>query len=367
MQADLVAKRKFGRTLTSKERRLVQTTPIKSLDPAGARIGAVVIGRNEARRLPDALKSVRAADIPLLYVDSASSDESVAIGRVLADHVLELDPKIPLCAARARNEGLAALVHRHPSIEHVLFLDGDCTLLPGFLDDALEIMDARSELAVVVGRLEEKPTQNNIFSRLAALEWSRATGDIKDFGALGGIMVARISDFHNVGGFNPRMIAGEDSEYGVRLELAGRKVTKIDTPMAQHELGITNIRQWWKRSVRAGYALAERYVLHGRSPVQDCRREFFSTLFWGIAVPCVTLVLAWPTVGISLLVLLGYPYLTWRMYRHFRRIGASSQDAWLGARFGFYSKFANALGLMHYFRRRFTGKIKTIEYKQVKA
>lgn len=333
----------------------------------GALMGAVVIGRNEAQRLPDALQSVRMAGLPVIYVDSASSDDSVTIGGRLADHVLELDPQVPLSAARARNEGLAALVAHHPGLEHVLFLDGDCKLLPGFLEDAQYTMNARPDVAVVIGHLVEKPAPENIFSRLAALEWSSAPGDIDNYGNLGGIMVARIRDFQGVGGFNPRMIAGEDSEFGVRLALAGRIVTKIDRPMAEHDAGITSLRQWWTRSVRAGHALAERYMLHGRSPVRDCRREFFSTLFWGIVVPFAALLPAWPTHGLSLLLLVGYPYLAWRMVRHFRQRGASAQDAWLGARFGLYAKFANTLGLLRYFWRRLTGEIKIIEYKQAKA
>lgn len=335
--------------------------------PLRTRIGAVVIGRNEAERLPDALQSVSAAGIAAIYVDSASSDDSVAIGRRLAEAVLELDAKIPLSAARARNEGLAALIARHPGLEHVLFLDGDCALLPGFIEGALATLDARPELAVVVGKLQERPAPENIFSRLAALEWSSATGDITNFNNLVGIMVVRIRDFLSVGGFNPRIIAGEDPEFGVRQALAGRVVTKIDLPMAVHDAGITQMGQWWTRSVRAGHALAQRYMLHGSSPVQDCKRDFFSTIFWGIAVPAAALLLAWPTYGLSLLLLFGYPYLGWRIFQYYRRRGASHWDAWLGTRFGLYSKFANALGLLRYFRRRLTGEIKIIEYKQPKA
>jgi len=329
-----------------------------------ARIGAIVIGRNEADRLAAALRSVKAAGLSTVYVDSASSDASVAIANGLADRVIELDPAIPLSAARARNEGLAALAVQWPTLKHVLFLDGDCVLIEGFVPAAAAVMDARSELAVVVGQLVERPAPGNIFSRLAALEWWSATGDINNFGNLGGIMLARIADFQRVGGFNPRIIAGEDSEFGVRLALAGRVVTKIAHPMAEHDACIDTFGQWWTRSVRAGHALTERYMLHGRSKVQDCKRDFWSTLFWGLAVPAVAILPAWWTYGASLLLLGGYPVLCWRMYRWARRQGASSADALLSARFGLYSKAANMIGLVRYFRRRLTGQVRIIEYKR---
>ncbi len=332
--------------------------------PASSATVAVVIGRNEAERLADALASVRAAGLPVIYVDSASSDDSVKIARSHADNVLELDRARPMSAARARNEGLAAQLERHPHAQLVLFLDGDCILSPGFVEAASAVMHARADVAIVVGKLVEKPAPDNPFSRLAALEWSSAGGDISDFGNLGGIMLARIAPVRAVGGFNPLMIAGEDSELGVRLALAGHVVTKIAHPMAEHDACISSFRQWWTRSVRAGHALAERYGLHGRSPIRDCHREFRSTLFWGIAVPAAAIVFAYWTYGLSLLLLLGFPYLGWRIYGHYRRAGASKADAFLAARFGLYAKIANTLGLIRYMHRRLTGHVAIIEYKR---
>ena len=329
------------------------------------RIGCVVIGRNEAERLAPALASVRSAGLPCVYADSASSDNSVAIANAMADLVVQLDPSTPLSAARGRNEGFAALTARWPEIEYVLFLDGDCLLIEGFVPAAAATMDARADVAVVVGTLVEKATEEeNAYSRLAALEWFSATGDIKDFGNLGGIMVARAADFRLVNGFNPRMIAGEDSEFGVRLALQNRVVTKIDHPMAEHDACITSFDQWWKRSVRAGHALAERYMKHGRSRVRDCRREFFRTLFWGIAIPVAAIVPAYWTHGLSLLLLLGYPASFAKVALAGLKRGHSLSDALLEARFGLYHKVANTIGLIKYFRRRLTGQVQIIEYKR---
>jgi GT2 family glycosyltransferase len=331
---------------------------------SGQRIGCVVIGRNEAEHIAAALASVRAAGLPCVYVDSASSDGSPAIARTLADLVIEVDPSRPMSAARGRNEGFAALTAHWPDLDYVMFLDGDCTLYPAFVPAAAATLDIRGEVAVVVGVLVERLDERNIYSRLAALEWFSTTGDIADFGNLGGIMMARVADFRRVGGFNARIVAGEDSEFGVRLALAGRVTTKIDEPMAQHDAGITSFAQWWTRSVRAGHALAERYMLHGRSRVRDCRREFIRTLFWGFVVPLAALVPAWWTHGLSLLLLLGYGASFFKQVAGAMRRGHSLGDALLEARFGFYHKIANSIGLVKYFRRRLTGEIKIIEHPQ---
>src|SRR5689334_17290215 len=104
-----------------------------------ARAGVVVIGRNEGERLAACLQSLCALGVPVVYVDSGSRDGSVALARSLAHvtKVVELDPARPFSAARARNEGFAALREAQPDTACVQFLDGDCTLAEGWLDVAV--------------------------------------------------------------------------------------------------------------------------------------------------------------------------------------------------------------------------------------
>ena len=60
------------------------------------------------------------------------------------------------------------------------------------------------------------------------------------------------------------------------------------------------------------------------------------------------LVLAVPTHGLSLVGLLGYGLLGWRVYRRYRSAGLGKSDAWLVAQFIVYSKFAHVLGIARY-------------------
>jgi glycosyltransferase involved in cell wall biosynthesis len=72
-------------------------------------VGVVVIGRNEGERLRRCLDGLTSHSGPVVYVDSASSDDSVAYARSKGAQVVELDASLPLNAARARNAGFDRL------------------------------------------------------------------------------------------------------------------------------------------------------------------------------------------------------------------------------------------------------------------
>jgi GT2 family glycosyltransferase len=328
-----------------------------------AQMVAVVIGRNEGKQLAASFESVRAAGLPFVYVDSGSSDGSSGLARNAGIPTLELDPARPFSAARARNEGLEEAGRRWPDARFALFLDGDCELDAGFPPAAAHTFAQHPDCAIVTGHLTERAPDASVYNRLCAIEWRSPAGKIENFGALGGIMAVRISAIRAVGGFNEQVIAGEDSELGVRLALAGKTVFKIDRPMATHDARIMRFREWWKRSVRAGHSFAQRFALNGRTPLRDCRRELISAILWGFVVPFVVLVLLWPTGGWSLLLLGGYGLLAWRVYRYYRGSGASPTDAATATRFMLYSKFANFLGVLTFCLNWLRGSFRIIEYK----
>jgi len=166
-----------------------------------------------------------------------------------------------------------------------------------------------------------------------------------------------------VGGFNLNAIAGEEPDLGARLQLAGYSIVKIDAPMAVHDANIMSFRQWWRRAVRGGHALAHRYAEHGRTGLRDGRREVASDLFWGLFLPVGIAVLLLPTRGFSLLALGGYGVLALRVFRRYRQAGLSKADANLVARFIVCSKFAHVEGFARYCWNRLRGNFRIIEYK----
>jgi GT2 family glycosyltransferase len=326
-------------------------------------IAAVVIGRNEGERLKPSLRSVRDAGLSPIYVDSGSNDGSPDLAARLNIPVVELDSAVPFSAGRGRNEGLNEALRRWPSAAYVLFLDGDCNLDPRFPAAAAATLDQHPECAIVTGHLSERHPDASIYNRLCAIEWRSPAGRIANMNGLGGIMVARISAFRQVGGFNLDAIAGEEPDLGVRLALAGYSLIKIDEPMATHDAQILSFGQWWTRAVRGGHALAHRYAQHGRTRFRDGRRELMSDLFWGLALPAAILLMLSATHRLSLLALGGYALLAWRVYRHYRGHGFSQSDALLVTRFILYSKFAHVLGIARYCWNRLRGEFRIIEYK----
>jgi GT2 family glycosyltransferase len=326
-------------------------------------MAAVVIGRNEGERLGPSLQSVVDAGLRVVYADSGSTDGSVASARRFGVPVVELDPSRPFSAARGRNEGLAEALRLWPETEFVLFLDGDCSVDPGFPSAAAATFQEESDCAIVTGHLSERSPESSIYNRMCAVEWRGPAGRIVDMNGLGGIMMVRVSAFRQVGGFNEHAIAGEEPDLGVRLGLAGYSIFKIDRPMATHDAQMHHFRQWWTRAVRNGHSLAHRYATHGRTRFRDGRRELRSALFWGFLLPLVSLALSWPTRGLSLLLLVGYLLLGWRIYRHYEGQGHSSGDALLMARFLVYAKFAEFIGVVRYCLNRARGRFRIIEWK----
>ena len=332
-------------------------------DLSANRTGIVVIGRNEGERLAACLESARDAGCPIVYVDSGSHDGSVEQARPHCERVIELDPARPFSAARARNEGFAALMTARPQTAFVQFLDGDCTLLAGWLESAARSMDADPARAAVIGPLQERRPEASIYNRLCALEWKSPAGDLSNFGALGGIMLVRAEVFARLGGFNEKVIAGEDSEFGVRVGAAGLKITKISVAMATHDADILRFGQWWRRAVRAGHAIGQRFSLNGRGPMRDCARERRSVLVWGVSLPLIIVLLAPFTFGFSLLLAGGYLVLGQRIARYRLAQGDSRPDARLYARFVVIGKFAEAVGLLKFHLNNVAGRFRIIEYK----
>ncbi|SFG55685.1 glycosyltransferase [Sulfitobacter dubius] len=308
-------------------------------------IGAVVIGRNEGARLERSLQTLMGQVAQVVYVDSGSTDGSVAMAHGLGAKVVELDMQQPFTAARARNAGAAAL---EEGITLVQFLDGDCILQAGWLEAAETHLDAHPQIAVVCGRRREECPQASIYNTLIDREWDTPVGEVQ---ACGGDALMRLHALRTVGGYRAEMIAGEEPELCQRLRRAGWQIWRLDTEMTWHDAQITRFGQWWRRSLRAGHAFAEGAALHGAGP--DCHwvAETRRALLWGALLPAMIVLLALLMPWAALILALLYPV---QLLRLIRRGGA----AW--AVFTLLGKFPEALGVVKYHMRR-DGRI--IEYR----
>jgi len=321
-------------------------------------VGAVVIGRNEGERLRVCLQSLVNKVSCLVYVDSGSTDHSLEIAESLGVLVVNLDMAVPFTAARARNEGFEALKKNCSGIHFVQFVDGDCEVVEGWLDAASHALQHQNDLAVVCGRRRERFPEKSIYNQLCDIEWDTPVGEAD---ACGGDALIRANAFEQVGGYNPGLIAGEEPEMCVRLRRNGWKILRLDAEMTWHDACMTRLAQWWKRTLRAGYAYAEGTFLHGRSPERHWVSQARSNWFWGLSVPVLVIVaISWPVASLLLLL---YPLQVARIYRH-SCLHRSGSDRRVFALFCVLAKLPLVVGQMKfYWNHAFGHQGRIIEYK----
>lgn len=314
---------------------------------------AVLIGRNEGARLVAALAALPDSLDRAVYVDSGSTDGSMEAARAAGVTAVALDMTQPFTAARARNAGVAALLSNGPEPEFIQFIDGDCTLQPGWLDTALTAMASDPRRAVVCGRRRERCPDASVYNWLIDREWDTPVGPAK---ACGGDALIRYAAFAEVGGFPDDMIAGEEPEMCVRLRQAGWRIERLDAEMTLHDAAMTRFSQWWRRSRRGGHAFAEGAWRHGAPPERHKVPETRRALAWGLGLPLVIL-LAFVVLGPAALILvLAWPTQVLRL----RRKG----HPWTEALFLTLGKFPEALGALDFHLRRLRGGPRSlIEYK----
>lgn len=333
-------------------------------DPA---IGVVVIGRNEGERLRRCLHSLVGRVERIVYVDSGSSDGSVALARSLGAQVVELDLSAPFTMARGRNAGFHRLLDDDPAMAFVQFVDGDCEVVEGWIETASQTLRERPQVVAVAGRRRERFPDASIYNRLCDMEWDGPVGEVRN---TGGDVMMRAAALKAAGGFREDMIAGEEPELGVRLRQAGGTILRLPDEMTLHDAAIMRFSQWWKRAVRGGYAYAHGAFLHGKGPDRHNVRQVRSALFWGAAVPVALIALAglgafvdariW--IGVALL-LSGYAHLGWRIFRQ-RRQQDAPRFALAYATFCVLAKFAQLAGILRFKLHRITThRPALIEYK----
>jgi cellulose synthase/poly-beta-1,6-N-acetylglucosamine synthase-like glycosyltransferase len=181
----------------------------------------------------------------VIYVDSASTDESPQLASRRGATVITVCPERPT-AAIGRNTGW-----RRAASDLVLFLDGDTVLHPDFALAACNTLLREPSIAAVWGHRREIDTEASVYNRVLDLDWIYPPG-LAEF--CGGDVLVRRKVLLEVGGFDESLIAGEEPELCRRIRARGHGILHIDCPMTGHDLQITRWSQYWKRATRAGQA-----------------------------------------------------------------------------------------------------------------
>jgi hypothetical protein len=299
--------------------------------------------------------------VETIYVDSASTDDSVERARQLGAQVIQVNPIRP-CASIGRNAGWLAA--RAPI---VLFLDGDTILDPQFVNNAWSQFDD-PEVAVVFGNRREIDTAGSIYNRVLDLDWLKAPGEVA---LCGGDALIRRDVLERVKGYDENLIAGEDAELCSRIHAAGFKIVHVDQRMTGHDLAIHRFSQYWRRSVRTGFAYAEisERLCGMPTPIwsKEARRNLIRGSAWTAIVagaPILSLAVrsAAPLVLMTLIVLA-------LSARTAHRSKWRCADLTTRLLYGLHSQLGHIpilFGQLKYYRSRMSGRAeRLIEYKDV--
>jgi cellulose synthase/poly-beta-1,6-N-acetylglucosamine synthase-like glycosyltransferase len=223
-----------------------------------AGLRTVVVSWGGSERLGPVLDAIERAGQPFageIVIVGRAGDAGVAAQAGRAT-VLAPEPDSPNTPGAHRNQGA-----RGASAPWILFADGDVTVEPGFVADAVALLAARPEVVGVGGRIHERQWQGGALVReVPDLHKSGAGGEVE---MLAAAWVARRTAFEAVRGFDPRLPAEEDMELCVRLAAAGGKLVALDRRAGYHDCAPrpswAEIRRRFAGGLFAGQGLLLRY------------------------------------------------------------------------------------------------------------
>jgi GT2 family glycosyltransferase len=304
------------------------------------RVGWVIIGRNEGDRLVRCFNSFEA--VAKVYVDSGSTDQSLQHAKERGFDCIELDMSKPFSAARARNEGWKRLLSRHPTLEYVMFIDGDCEVAQGWAETAVNYLELHPETAVVCGQRKERFPKASIYNLLCDIEWNTAIGPTK---SCGGDALFRVKALLETDGYRNDLIAGEEPELCLRIRAFGWSVYRIDQVMTIHDAALFKFGQWWNRALRGGYAFAAGWWIHRRGVEKLWSKEILKIGLWGVLIPSLALGTC-ALIGLKgILLLLIYPAQVMRLGFRMRN---EQGPAMTRSLFLVLAKFAETAGIMKF-------------------
>lgn len=232
--------------------------------------------------LPETLNSIISqsfCDWECIVVDDGSSDDSASI----ADAYASRDCRIRVIkqhnggVVTARNNGVLASTGRY-----LVFLDADDVIMPGFLSEAVPILDARPEVKLVYGPAE----QFGKGVKTALMPMSEFSMEaMLGHNCIYVTALFRKADFLRAGGFREEMSAGlEDWDLWLSVLEDGGEVVCLEHPVFRYRVrknsrnrGISNEtlsrlrRSIWERHKD----LYAKYFFDPRESMEYSRSQYY--------------------------------------------------------------------------------------------
>ncbi len=273
------------------------------------RLGIVIITRNEAARVGKCIESVLAAtaknfsDADVVIVDSDSQDETTAVAA-----------RYPVRVFRYRASRMSAAAGRWIGLKQVdarfiLFLDGDCELVPDWLEVAMAEMEATPTAGVICG------ARRNVYDGPNGVEVEDAGCD------LGGTALYRQEALMRSKGFNPFIIGSEEQELSVRLQASGFTSLRTLHLMSIHNTAKKeSMAGMWRRfrsGMQSGPGQVLRVAIKDGLFIKHARRfdRYILTFIYLVLGICVAIFAIlghprpfeeWIVVGVAAFLLLGW-------------------------------------------------------------
>lgn len=235
--------------------------------PSSQRITVVIATHKRPDALTTALTSLQQQTLPVASFDVAividGIDESERQYREVLERAVR---QVPFTLRYEFQENAGQSVARHRAIvaattPWICVIDDDMDLLPEFLAAHVEALTTGGSKTVVIGRVipEDDWERAPLYEAVRTshmLEWHEEMGS----GAkqpTGFTLVTQNVAFGRafyleVGGFDERLRLGEDSELGLRFELAGGHFVFASKAAAIHRSRVGSYAAWLRRCIEYG-------------------------------------------------------------------------------------------------------------------
>ncbi len=247
------------------------------LSPGSSPAVTVIIPAfNEERWLPVCLRRLTAGTLPrdryeILVIDNGSTDRTPEIAARFADRVITVKGGN---VSTIRNQ--AATLARG---EVLAFLDADCIPADDWLEAGLASIHLEPCVTGAPYYLPENPAW-------VERDWEPVAGsspsrEKTNFVPAGNLFIHR-ERFHQLGGFNPSLSAGEDKELCLR---ASRDVPVYHDNRIRvvHEGNPKTLRQFMKREIWHGRGILESLRTNWRDKVSACTFAFAASTLLQLA------------------------------------------------------------------------------------
>jgi GT2 family glycosyltransferase len=219
-------------------RSVPQQTTVSSRAASVDRLTVVLLTYNCAHRLHPVLERLRTLGVPVIAVDNASTDDTVA--RLRAWPGITVVPLPRNIGAAGRNEGA-----RRARTPYVAFCDDDGWYERDGLQVAVQLLDRHPSLAVVNARIlvgdEERLDPISVEMADSPLPERDGIPGTVLLSFMAGAVVVRRSAFLGVGGYHPRFfIGGEEETVSYPLADAGWQLRYVPDVVVHHHPSVAN-------------------------------------------------------------------------------------------------------------------------------